>query len=254
MNNFTIKAQEAIQNAHHIAIEYNQQQVDCSHLMLSLATQEEGVVLSILKKLEVDVDKLKNKVDDLVKHGPRPKMPNTGQFAEIYITPLLQRIILRATKEAHQLKDEYISTEHLLLSLLSIPSSIKDLLKTFDLDYDKILKVLSEVRGSERVTEPEPESKYQALEKYSINLTEMARHEKLDPIIGRDDEIRRVIQILSRRTKNNPVLVGEAGVEVAHQCLRDFPVPFLNFSFVIKSKSKSFIKWYAEVVATCPKP
>ncbi|MCH7759200.1 AAA family ATPase [Patescibacteria group bacterium] len=212
MNNFTIKAQEAIQNAHHIAIEYNQQHVDCSHLMLSLATQEEGVVLAILRKLEVNVDKLKNKVVDLIKHSPRPKIPNTGQFAEIYITPLLQRIILRATKEAHQLKDEYISTEHLVLALLSIPSSIKDLLKTFNLDYDKILKVLAEVRGSERVTEPEPESKYQALEKYSINLTEMARHEKLDPIIGRDDEIRRVIQILSRRTKNNPVLVGEAGV------------------------------------------
>ena len=140
------------------------------------------------------------------------KIGQGGGLAEVYITPLLQRTILYATKEARRLKDEYVSTEHLFLALLSIPSPIKNLLKEYDLDADKVLKVLADVRGSERVTGPDPESKYQALEKYTINLTKMARQEELDPIIGRDDEIRRVIQILCRRTKNNPVLIGEAGV------------------------------------------
>ncbi len=212
MNNFTIKAQEAIQAAHNIAMENSQQQVDNPHLILALISQEEGVVLALLKKLEVNVDKLETKIISLIKRLPQIKIGGEGQLAEIFITPLLQRTIIQATKEAHQLKDEYVSTEHLFLALLYLASPIKNLLKEFGLDYDKILKILAEVRGSERVTEPEPESKYQALEKYTINLTGMARSGKIDPIIGRDDEIRRVIQVLSRRTKNNPVLIGEAGV------------------------------------------
>ncbi|MBL7141801.1 ATP-dependent chaperone ClpB [Patescibacteria group bacterium] len=211
MNNFTIKAQEALQEAHTLAMENDQQQVDTPHLMLSLLSQEQGVVLAILEKLEVKTDKLKTKIISLVKSLPQVKV-GTGGLAEVYITPLLQRTILYATKEARKLKDEYVSTEHLFLALLSIPSPIKNILKEFGLGTDKILKVLAEVRGSERVTGPEPESKYQALEKYTINLTKMARQEELDPIIGRDDEIRRIIQVLCRRTKNNPVLIGEAGV------------------------------------------
>lgn len=211
MNNFTIKAQEAIQEAHNIAMEHDQQQVDTPHLMLALIQQEEGVVLAIFKKLEIDIEKFIKELKKMIEYLPKIKIGG-GSLAEVYITPLLQKSILQATRETARLKDEYVSTEHLLLGLLQVPSVVKDLAKKFNIDYDKILKVLADVRGSERVTEPEPEAKYQVLEKYTINLTEMARQEKLDPIIGRDDEIRRLIQVLSRRTKNNPVLIGEAGV------------------------------------------
>jgi ATP-dependent Clp protease ATP-binding subunit ClpB len=211
MNNFTVKAQEALQEAHNIALERNQQQVDTPHLMLALLQQEEGVVLAILKKIEADVEKLKERMNTLLTYLPQVRV--IGGPTEVYITPLLQRTLLQAAREAKRLKDEYVSTEHLFLSLLSVDSIVKETLnKDFNLNYDKVLKVLADVRGEERVTEPEPEGKYQALEKYTINLTEEARLEKLDPIIGRDDEIRRVIQVISRRTKNNPVLIGEAGV------------------------------------------
>jgi len=212
MNNFTVKAQEALQEAHNIALERNQQQVDTPHLMLALLQQDEGVVLAILKKIEIDVEKMKERMNTLLTYMPQVRVVGSGP-AELYITPPLQRTILQANREAKRLKDEYVSTEHLFLGLLAVDSIIKDTLnKDFKLDYDKVLKVLAEVRGEERVTEPEPEGKYQALEKYTVNLTEEARLEKLDPIIGRDEEIRRVIQIISRRTKNNPVLIGEAGV------------------------------------------
>lgn len=212
MNNFTIKAQESIQTAHTIAMENDQQHVDVAHLILALILQEEGVVLAVLKKLEIDIDKLQSRINSVIERLPRVRTREGGDLAELYITPQLQRTILYSTKEARKLKDEYVSTEHLLLSMLAIPSPIKDILNEFKITYDEILKVLTEVRGSEHVTEPAPESKYQALEKYTINLTKMARAEELDPIIGRDKEIRRVIQVLSRRTKNNPVLIGEAGV------------------------------------------
>jgi len=211
MNNFTIKAQEALQQAHILAMEHEQQQVDTPHLFLSLLDQEEGVVLAILKKLEIPIDQIKKRVIDLIERLPKTVV-GPGGLAEIYITPLLQKTVMQASREAQRLKDEYVSTEHLLLALLQVPSIIRDLLREFRVDYDRVLKVLVDVRGTERITEPEPESKYQVLEKYTTNLTEMARQEKLDPVIGRDEEIRRLIQILSRRTKNNPVLIGEAGV------------------------------------------
>lgn len=212
MNNFTFKAQEALQDAHNLALENDQQQVEGLHLMMALLLQEEGVVLALLKKLEVDIEKLKEKVNKLIKIIPQIKIGNDGGLIDLYISPVLQRIILYASKEAQRLQDEYVSTEHLFLALLSVPSPVKDILKEFNLDTDKVLKVLMEIRGNERVTEQEPEGKYQALEKYTLNLTKMARQEEIDPIIGRDDEIRRIIQVLCRRTKNNPVLIGEAGV------------------------------------------
>ncbi len=212
MNNFTIKAQEALQNAHNLALDNDQQQVDSCHLLLSLLLQEDGVVLAILKKMEVDIEKLKNLTIGLIRNLPQIKIGPNGGLAEIMVTPLMQRTILYATKEADRLKDEYVSTEHLFLAILNIPSLVKNLLRDSNIDADKVLKVLVDVRGNERVTEAEPEGKYQVLEKYTVNLTQLARQEKLDPIIGRDDEIRRVIQVLCRRTKNNPVLVGEAGV------------------------------------------
>jgi ATP-dependent Clp protease ATP-binding subunit ClpB len=211
-NNFTLKAQEALQDAHNIAMEYEQQQVDTPHLMLALVRQDEGVVLAILKKMEVDVDKLRQELEKIIEYLPKLKMNGPASLLEVYVTPLLQRSLFQATKEAARLKDEYVSTEHLLLGLLQINSVIKELAKRFNVDYDAVLKVLVSVRGSERITEPEPEAKYQVIQKYTNNLTEAARQEKIDPIIGRDNEIRRLIQVLSRRTKNNPVLIGEAGV------------------------------------------
>ncbi len=212
MNNFTLKAQEALQNAHNLAMENNQQQVDTPHLMLSLIEQEEGVVLALLKKLEINIEQLKEKLIKIIQVLPQIKNISNGGLAEVYITPLLQKTILQATKEAVRLQDEYVSTEHLFLAVLTITSTTKNLLKELGLDYDRILRVLADIRGSERITEREPEDKYQVLEKYTINLTKMARQEELDPIIGREEEIRRVIQVLCRRTKNNPVLIGEAGV------------------------------------------
>ncbi|MCX7778691.1 MAG: ATP-dependent chaperone ClpB [Patescibacteria group bacterium] len=210
MDNFTLKAQEAIQQAHTIAMEKEQQQVDSPHLFLALLSQEEGVVVAVLKKMGLPIEKLKARTESAI--ALLPRVIGFGGVAEIYISPILKKIIFQATREANQLKDEYVSTEHLLLALASVPSIVKDLLIEFGANYDSILKTLAEVRGTERVTEPEPESKYQALEKYTTNLTELARQKKIDPIIGRDEEIRRLMQVLSRRTKNNPVLIGEAGV------------------------------------------
>ncbi len=210
MDNFTLKAQEAIQLAHTLAMEHEQQQVDTPHLFLALLSQEEGVVVAVLKKMGLPIEKLRARTESAI--ALLPRVIGLGGLAEIYISPVLKKVLFQATKEANRLKDEYVSTEHLLLALASVPSIIKDLLAEFGANYDSILKTLADVRGTERVTEPEPESKYQALEKYTTNLTQMAREKKLDPIIGRDDEIRRLMQVLSRRTKNNPVLIGEAGV------------------------------------------
>ena len=212
MNNFTLRAQEAIQAAHNLAEEHGQQEVDTVHLLIALILQEEGVIPSILKKLEVNLEKLQEELKKLMEKIPSVSVGPGGGVAGIYISQNLQKVFLKATQEAHELKDEYISTEHLLLAILSVPGPVKQTLADFGVNKEKVLQVLKDVRGTERVTSPEPESKYQALEKYTVNLTELARLKKLDPVIGRENEIRRVMQVLSRRTKNNPVLVGEAGV------------------------------------------
>ena len=207
--NFTTKSMEAIQNAGSVAQEYGQQQIDALHLMLALVTQSEGIVLPILKKMEVDDEKLKDKVVEEIEKLPKVSGPES--MGQVMITQEMKAVLDQSQKEASKLKDEYISTEHLLLAMLEVKSNVRALLELFKITYDKVLKVLKEVRGTQRVDSPEPEKTYQALEKYSQNLTKLAREEKLDPVIGRDDEIRRAIQILSRRTKNNPVLIGEPG-------------------------------------------
>ena len=209
MNNFTFKSKEAIQQAEAIVMEKNQQEIDVPHLTYALFFQEEGVVLALLKKLEVDRERLKSEISQLIEKIP--KVTGEGAIGQLYISQNLKRVFNQAQKETRNLKDEYISTEHLFLAILEVPSPVKEILSGQGINRNQILQVLKEVRGTERVTEPEPESKYQALEKYTMNITSLAREEKIDPIIGRDDEIRRVMQVLSRRTKNNPVLVGEAG-------------------------------------------
>ena len=209
-NNFTIKAQEALKRAHDLAVERGQSSMSAMHLLAALLLQEEGVIGAILERLEIDYVQFSDMVLDQLdeRRGSFVLTPNQ----QFYLTPELARVIESAHKVASFLKDEYISTEHLFLALLEVPSKAKEFLDKFRIDREDVFKALTSIRGSQRVTDENPEAKYQVLEKYARNLTRLAREEKLDPVIGRDEEIRRVIQVLSRRTKNNPVLIGEAGV------------------------------------------
>ena len=207
---FTIKAQEALKRAHELAIERGANQIDALHLLGALLIQEDGLVPSILEKLEVDHPALVDLVLGGLDSTIRANILSPSQ--QMFLTPELARVLEEAHKAAAFLKDEYISTEHLFLGLLEAPSRAREVLGRFMLNREQVLRALADIRGSQRVTDMEPENKYRALEKYARNLTRLAREDKLDPVIGRDEEIRRVMQILSRRTKNNPVLIGEAGV------------------------------------------
>jgi len=210
LDKFTTKAQEALQDAHGIASEKGQQQVDILHLLRALIIQEESLVLAILEKLEVSIEKLEKEIDLALTRLPHLVI-SAGGLLQAYLTQDLGRVLEQSFREADKMKDEYVSTEHFLLAMLSTSSKAKEVLENNGLNYDKVLKVLADLRGGEQVTDMEPEARYQVLEKYTRNLTELARQEKLDPVIGRDNEIRRLMQVLSRRTKNNPVLIGEAG-------------------------------------------
>ncbi len=210
LDRLTMKAQEAFQDAQKKAESSHHQQIDEVHLTLALIEQKEGIVPTLLKKMGIPLEALRAKLNERLKAIPEVRGP--GAVGQVYITQNLASLLERAEKEAKQLKDEYISTEHLFLALLDPKSSVDPVLSSFGVQRDKVLAALVEVRGSHRVTDPNPEEKYQALAKYSRDLTDLARRGKLDPVIGRDEEIRRVIQVLSRRTKNNPVLIGEPGV------------------------------------------
>ncbi len=204
----TLKGQEALQSAQTHAQENNNPQVAPEHLLWALIEQKDGVVLPILQKLGVNVQTLARDMADAV-----AKLPKVQGQPELYMSQALGRILEDALKEADQFKDEYVSTEHLLIALTNAKNEpAARLLHSHGVTKDAILKVLVSIRGTQKITDPNPEEKYQALQRYSRDLTELARKGKLDPVIGRDEEIRRVIQILSRRTKNNPVLIGEPGV------------------------------------------
>ncbi len=208
----TTKSQDALNRAQHLVFDYGHGQMDPLHLLLSLVIQEDGVIPAILGKAGLNPVMLKNRVDMLLQRMPKVVLPTNNPVAQVYLTQEMARVLNQSEKEATKLRDEYISTEHLLLALQTIPSGAAEALSKFGMLYEDTLKILVDIRGNQRVDSLEPEAKYQALEKYSRNLTDLARREKLDPVIGRDKEIRRVIQVLSRRTKNNPVLIGEAGV------------------------------------------
>lgn len=208
---FTIKAQEVLKKAHDLALERSHQQIDAMHLLSALILQEEGTVEAMLEKLEVDVSMLADRLLEMLDALPRGAMI-ASPLGQVYLTQDLAKVIEQAHREAAQLKDEYISTEHLFLALLGIPSKAKEVLDREGVTREVALRALAELRGGQRITDPEPETKYNVLEKYARNLTRLAKQEKLDPVVGRDEEIRRVMQVLSRRTKNNPVLIGEAGV------------------------------------------
>jgi len=221
--NFTNKAQDAILSAQSIAQERGQQQIDALHLLYALLSQEGSVVLTVLQKLGVEIDLVKSKTENQLSKIPTNFAPTA--FGQFYLTQDMAKVLDRARSEAAKMQDEFISVEHLFLALLDQKSMAKEVLekipflgkgegvlKNNKLDYEAVLKILSQIRGGQRITDPEPESKYQVIEKYTRNLTNMAVAGKIDPIVGRDNEIRRLMQIISRRTKNNPVLIGEAGV------------------------------------------
>jgi ATP-dependent Clp protease ATP-binding subunit ClpB len=210
LDRLTIKAQEAVQDAQRLADSHHHQQIDVEHLALALIQQPDGLVPALLKKLGSNPQVLAQTLEKEINRAPQVSGP--GTIGQVYISPRLKSVLDQAQQEAERLKDEYISTEHLFLAVVDAGGPATGLLQQQGVTRSRILAALAEVRGTQRVTDPNPEEKYQALARYSRNLTELARKGKLDPVIGRDEEIRRVIQVLSRRTKNNPVLIGEPGV------------------------------------------
>jgi ATP-dependent Clp protease ATP-binding subunit ClpB len=205
---FTVKAQEALQATQEIASRFGNQQMEPVHLLLALVEQADGIMPAILTRLGVAPPAIAQEAEKAIE-----QLPKVGGSADHYLSPALKEAFDQAFKETERFKDEFVSTEHLLLALARKSSEAAGrILARLGVTHDAILKALVAVRGSQRVTDQNPEAKYQALERYARDLTELARRGKLDPVIGRDDEVRRVIQVLSRRTKNNPVLIGEPGV------------------------------------------
>ena len=203
--NFTLKTQELLAAASQLAAKRDHQAIDVEHVFYEMLNQDETLIIPLFKKINISVDDLKKETEKLLS-----KIPTVDDQSQ-YVSETLKRILLKASKEAQNFKDEYTSVEHVLLGILEFTAPVSDLLKSFNITKGKVLEILKELRGNERVTDENPEGKFQALEKYTQNFTERARKGKLDPVIGRTDEIRRLMQILARRTKNNPVLIGEPG-------------------------------------------
>jgi ATP-dependent Clp protease ATP-binding subunit ClpB len=205
---FTIKSQELIQNAQSTASNLNNQQIEPEHVLLSMLHEKEGIARSIFRKLGVSPESVYREIALVV-----DKLPKVSGVSETYISSKTKKVLDSAFSEASNMKDQYVSIEHILLALCDEKEGeASKIFKSYGISRDSILRVLMDIRGSQRITDPNPEEKYQALDKFSRDLTDLARLGKLDPVIGRDDEIRRIVQVLSRRTKNNPVLIGEPGV------------------------------------------
>ena len=211
-NKFTNKSQEAIINAQILAQDFGQQYIEAIHLLLSLLQQNESLIRPILEKMQIDPDIMENIAMKEINKLPKIKMAkNLGPVQAVQGTNEVAAVLERAKKEADGLGDDYISTEHILLALIGVPTLAQKILLNFQVNYQRVLETLKEVRGPQKITDPDPDTKFKVLEKYTTNLTELARQEKLDPVIGRNNEIRRIMQVLLRRTKNNPVLIGDAG-------------------------------------------
>ncbi len=209
---FTERAQEAAQRAAEIIQRYGHNQIDTEHILLALIEQPQGAIPQLLEYLKVEASGLTERLDFILRTSPKANIFGSGA-GQIFITPRVKRIIDLANEEANKLKDEYISTEHIFLAILSERNTpAARLLEGAGLTRDRVFEAVQQMRGGQRVTDPQAETRFRTLEKYSRDLTQLAREGKLDPVIGRDNEILRVMQILSRRTKNNPVLIGEAGV------------------------------------------
>ncbi|MFO0730092.1 MAG: Clp protease N-terminal domain-containing protein [Nitrospiraceae bacterium] len=207
MNRMTVKLQEALQSASSNAMRRGHQGIDAEHVLLSLLEQERGVTTALLEQAGVSPGAVKQAAEQALSKIPQVQGPGAAP-GQIHLTPRLAQILTKAEDSMKELRDEFISVEHVLLAMVEEGGIFRRL----NLTKDKLLGALQQVRGNQRVTSQDPESTYQSLEKYGRDLTRLAGQGKLDPVIGRDDEIRRTIQILSRRTKNNPVLIGEPGV------------------------------------------
>jgi ATP-dependent Clp protease ATP-binding subunit ClpB len=210
-NRFTEKLQEAVRAAQSVAVQHGNQQLDTEHLLLALLDQQGGLAPSILNKADIRVDALRTRVQQEVDRLPKVSGA-TGGPDQVYVTNRVTKLLTQAEEEAKRLKDDYVSVEHVLLAATDDAGPTGKLFREFGITRERLMRALQEVRGSQRVTTQNPEATYEALEKYGRDLTQLASQGKLDPVIGRDEEIRRVIQVLSRRTKNNPVLIGEPGV------------------------------------------
>lgn len=209
LDKFTLKSQEALQLAQTIAEQNGQQEMLAEHLLLATLQQPEGVVIPVLKKMEIDPSSVTAEAERLLANLPKVSGPGFGQVA---LSHSLKRMLDQAFAIAKTMQDDYVSQEHLFMALIAEKGPVSTMLQRLGVDRDSFMKALAAIRGNQRVTDPAPEGKYQALEKYGRNLTDLAKQGKLDPVIGRDDEVRRVVQVLARRTKNNPVLIGEPGV------------------------------------------
>jgi ATP-dependent Clp protease ATP-binding subunit ClpB len=207
---FTIKAQEALQNAQELAAQKNHGELKALHLLSALIEDQQSLVQPVLVRSGINLEKFHEELEQQIDR--LPKIVTGGNIGQLYLSQEVMRVLDQSAKIANQQKDEFISCEHILLSLLDVPSEAQYLLQRFGVRRETAFRVLAQLRGSVRITDEMPESKFQVLEKYAINLTEKAKAGELDPVIGREEELRRVIQILSRRTKNNPVLIGEPGV------------------------------------------
>src|SRR3990167_1891538 len=208
-NHFTTKARDVIRKAHELAIERGHNHVNPMHLLSALLLAEESMAISILDKMDVDTVLLTDSVLDAIESTEAGQTISPSY--QIYLTPELAHTIESSSKVAQSLGDEFVSTEHLFIAVLDVPGEARDLLLKFKIDRQTIIKVLEELKKI-NPTEPKETKKFKSLSKYTRSLTQLAKANKLDPVIGRDDEVSRIIQILSRRTKNNPILIGEAGV------------------------------------------
>lgn len=207
INKFTQKSIQAVNDLEKTAYEYGNQELEQEHLLMSLLRQEDSLILKLISKMEIQPEHFVNRVEQAL--NKRVKVSG----GQPYVGQYLNKVLISAEDEAKQMGDEYVSVEHLFLALLDSPSpSVKDIFKEYGITKDRFLKALSTVRGNQRVTSDNPEATYDTLNKYGSDLVERAREQKLDPVIGRDAEIRNIIRILSRKTKNNPVLIGEPGV------------------------------------------
>jgi ATP-dependent Clp protease ATP-binding subunit ClpB len=209
---FTQKSLEAINEAQNLVIQNGNAQVEQEHVLQALLSQENSLIKELLKKMNVNCESFEKEVNKKVENKPR-MTGGARQAGGIYVSQDVDEMLTQSEKVAENMKDDYVSVEHIMIAMLDNPNKeLKDLFKTFGIDKNKFLKALSSVRGNTRVTTDNPESTYDALSKYGQDLVDLARKQKLDPVIGRDNEIRNVIRILSRKTKNNPCLIGEPGV------------------------------------------
>ncbi len=213
ISRFTQKTQEALSEAQNIAVRYGHQEIDTEHLVLAFLEQEDGLLPRFFQKMDISVNAFKEGIEAELNKRPKTKGP-LGEIGKVYLSPGLHQILVRAQEEAKHLKDEYTSVEHVILAIIEAGTStpVGRIFQEFNITRDRFLKTLTDIRGRQRITSPTPEETYEALSRYGRDLVQEAKKGRLDPVIGRDTEIRRVMRILSRRTKNNPVLIGDAGV------------------------------------------